>query len=66
MHYANGSKENKRMSQLLSQFGFSDNVFDYLGNTPLDFQERKESVELQDLINMHRLKNFNIEEPNPW
>ncbi len=66
MHYASGSLENKRIVQLLSQFGFSDNVFDYLGQTPLDFQERKESTELQELIAMHRTKDFDKEEPNPW
>ena len=28
MHYAFGYEDNKRMLQLLSQFGFSENVFD--------------------------------------
>jgi hypothetical protein len=34
--------------------------------TPLDFQERIASQELQELINIHRLKMFTCEEPNPW
>lgn len=54
------------MSQLLSEYGFSENVFDKDGMTPLDFQERIQSEELQELISNHRNKKFNSEEPNPW
>jgi hypothetical protein len=58
--------ENKRCVTLLSQFGFSENVFDKDGQTPLDFQERIKSDEVQQLIDIHRKKTFNITEPNPW
>lgn len=35
--------------------------------TPLDFQERMISVELQELIRIHKHQEFdNMEEPNPW
>lgn len=66
MHYACGYNDNKKTSQLLSQYGFSDNVFDKDGMTPLDFQERINSEELQDLIKQHKLKDFVCQEPNPW
>jgi len=45
--------------------GFSTNVFDKDGNTPLDFQERNASKELQDLLSLHR-KQSHEAEPNPW
>lgn len=66
MHYANGYPDNKRIIQLLSQFGFSDNVFDKNGMTPLDFQERNTSQELQELMKMHKIRNFAHKEPDPW
>ena len=68
-HYAMGMEKNEKMCQLLSQFGFSSNVFDKDGMTPLDFQERVLSKELQDLISIHRNQEFinnSVEEPNPW
>ncbi len=65
MHYACGFVNNTRMIQLLSHFGFSTNVFDKDGNTPLDFQERNASQELQDLLSLHR-KQSHESEPNPW
>ena len=34
--------------------------------TPLDFQERNISQELQELIKIHRLKTFSCTEPDPW
>lgn len=34
--------------------------------TPLDFQERNISQELQELMKIHRLNQFNIKEPDPW
>ncbi|RNA35635.1 serine threonine- phosphatase 6 regulatory ankyrin repeat subunit A-like, partial [Brachionus plicatilis] len=66
LHYACGYDDKKKMSQLLSEYGFSENVFDKDGMTPLDFQERIQSEELQELISNHRNKKFNSEEPNPW
>lgn len=36
------------------------------GMTPLDFQERMNSKELQELLRIHKLKKFNLKEPNPW
>ena len=36
------------------------------GNTPLDFQERNASQEVQDLLEMHKKKEFKAVEPNPW
>jgi hypothetical protein len=36
------------------------------GMTPLDFQERISSEELQELMKMHTLRTFTNEEPNPW
>lgn len=36
------------------------------GMTPLDFQERFSSEELQELMKMHTLRKFTTEEPNPW
>ncbi len=36
------------------------------GMTPLDFQERISSEELQELMKMHTLRKFTTEEPNPW
>lgn len=66
MHYACGFIDNKRMIQLLSHFGFSHNVFDKDGNTPLDFQERAPSEEVQDLIKLHKKQAYENPEPNPW
>ncbi|CAF0712961.1 unnamed protein product [Brachionus calyciflorus] len=66
MHYASGYNDNRKMSQLLSQYGFSENVFDKDGMTPLDFQERIQSEELQELILNHKKRKFDCEEPNPW
>ncbi len=68
MHYAYGAETNKRIAQLLSQFGFSENVYDKDGMTPLDFSERAKSKELQELIAMHKARNFDGTriEPNPW
>ena len=69
MHYAYGSETSKRIAQLLSQFGFSENVFDKDGMTPLDFSERAKSDELQELIAMHKSRSFvagGAVEPNPW
>lgn len=65
-HYACGMDNNKPMVQLLSQFGFSDNVYDKDGMTPLDFQERLASEELQELIRLNRVRKFTDDEPNPW
>jgi hypothetical protein len=59
-------EENKRIIQLLSQYGFSENVYDKDGMTPLDFQERVMSEELQELIEINKLKKFKTEDPNPW
>jgi hypothetical protein len=36
------------------------------GMTPLDFQERMSSEELKELMKMHTIRKFTIEEPNPW
>jgi hypothetical protein len=66
MHYACGFVDNTRMIQLLSQFGFSNNVFDKDGNTPLDFQERNSSKEVQELIQLHKKQDYKRTEPNPW
>lgn len=66
IHYANGYTDNKRITLLLSQFGFSDNVYDKDGMTPVDFQERNSSQELQDLMKIHKLKKFSVKEPDPW
>ena len=66
MHYACGFVDNKRMIQLLSHFGFSLNVFDKDGNTPLDFQERAPSDEVQNLLILHKKQAYETEEPNPW
>lgn len=66
MHYAYGYDDKKKMCQLLSEYGFSENVFDKDGMTPLDFQERIQSEELQELISNQRNKKFDCEEPNPW
>lgn len=66
MHYACGFVDNTRMIQLLSQFGFSKNVFDKDGNTPLDFQERNSCKEVQDLIELHKKQDYRRAEPNPW
>jgi hypothetical protein len=54
--------------QLLSQYGFSDNVYDKDGQTPLDFQERVVSEELQEVIRINKLRLFEsgVVEPNPW
>lgn len=65
MHYASGFVNNAQMTQLLSHYGFSTNVFDKDGNTPLDFQERNASKEIQDLLKLH-LKRSHQPEPNPW
>lgn len=65
-HYASGIENNKRMVQLLSQYGLSDNVYDKDGQTPLDFQERVVSEELQELIRINREQLFDVAEPNPW
>lgn len=55
------------MIQLLSQYGLSDNVYDKDGQTPLDFQERAVSEELQEVIRINREKLFGqVDEPNPW
>lgn len=54
------------MIQLLSQYGLSDNVYDKDGQTPLDFQERVVSEELQELIRINREQLFDVAEPNPW
>lgn len=62
-----GMENGNRTVQLLSQFGFSTNVFDKDGMGPLDFQERMSSKELQNLINIHKHQEFeNTQEPNPW
>lgn len=66
MHYAFGYDDKKKLSQLLSEYGFSENVFDKDGKSPLDFQERIQSEELQELISNQKNKKFNCEEPNPW
>ena len=34
--------------------------------SPLDFQERAPSQEIQDLLKMHREQKFDMEEPYPW
>ena len=66
MHYACGFTDNSRIIQLLSHFGFSNNVFDKDGNSPLDFEERNSSQQVKDLIELHRLQDYNSPEPNPW
>lgn len=66
-HYASGMENNRRMVQLLSQCGLSDNVYDKDGQTPLDFQERAVSEELQEVIRINRDRLFGkVAEPNPW
>jgi len=66
LHYAYGTPDNKEINELLVEFGFSENVFDKDGKSPLDFQERIVADEVQELVQMHRLKNFNAKEPDPW
>jgi ankyrin repeat protein len=66
LHYAYGMKNNKAIVDLLLDYGFSENVFDKDGMSPLDFYERKDSVELQELILLHVNKKFDVIEPNPW
>ena len=66
LHYAYGMINNKKVTSLLLEFGFSENVFDKDGMSPLDFNERQESEELKELILLHKNKKLSIIEPNPW
>jgi ankyrin repeat protein len=66
LHYAHGMIDNKKITSLLLEYGFSENVFDKDGMSPLDFNERQESDELKELIILHKNKKLDVIEPNPW
>ena len=66
LHYAYGMPNNKPIISLLLDYGFSENVFDKDGISPLDFQERQDSSELHELILLHKNKKLDVIEPNPW
>ncbi|CAF1184841.1 unnamed protein product [Didymodactylos carnosus] len=61
-HYACGLLFND-IQKLLSQFGASDFVTDKDGKSPLDFEVRRTSPEVQQLL-LSQLENS--PEPNPW
>jgi hypothetical protein len=67
LHYACGMLGDPSVAKILLDFGFTENVFDKDGMSPLDFQERAESDQVQDLIEIHRTQEFRtVPEPNPW
>lgn len=66
LHYAYGMKDNQKCVHILLEFGFSENVFDKDGKSPLDFAERIDSYEISEVIRINKEMCFQEQEPNPW
>ncbi|XP_069112724.1 serine/threonine-protein phosphatase 6 regulatory ankyrin repeat subunit A-like [Argopecten irradians] len=66
LHYAYALDDNEAIVNVLVDHGASDFAMDKDGRSPLAFRDRRELVEMKELLHYQLMQDFSLPEPDPW